>query len=255
MDSQRTGSYEPGQRDAAFVTGGDRLATETAPAFDRVSTRSNTGFYPGTSTGENVMTVRNRVQWGPIIAGLLTTVASMLVLTVLGLAIGTSAFEPRDRRESIGTAAAIWGAISAIISFFLGGWVAAKTAAVGGGFSGLMNGLMVGATALALILYLTGTGLGNLFGTIGSNLGDIANVAQDAAGVASVDQAQSQAQDTAQDAQQAVANVTDDAKQTFLDAEESAWGTLGGLVLALGASALGGLVGHNKRRDLIEGTR
>ena len=227
MDNQRTGTvYETGQSDGGVAT---------APVGGRTEFRPG-GFYPGTTTGEDVMTVRNRVQWGPIIAGLLTTVASMLVLSVLGLAIGSSAFEPRDSGETIGTAAAIWGAASAIISFFIGGWVAAKTAAVGGGFGGLMNGLMVGATALALILYLTGTGLGNLFGTIGANLGDIANVAQDTGGA------------------NAVAGATDNATQAFTDAEEGAWGTLGGLVLALGASALGGLVGHNKRRDLIEGT-
>lgn len=241
MDAQRTGSYESGQLDAPYG-GNDRIMTEA----------SATGFGPASVVGENVLPARNRVQWGPIMAGLLTTIASMLVVTVLGLAIGASAFEPRDSGETIGTSAAIWGAISAIVSFFLGGWVAAKTAAVGGGFSGLMQGLMVGATALALILYLTGSGLGNLFGTIGANIGDIANVAQDTAQQQGV--TPNEAQGTVDEAQAQASEVVDDVQQGFFDAEESAWGTLGGLILALGAAALGGLLGHNKRRDLIEGT-
>lgn len=76
--------------------------------------------------------VKNRVQFGPIIAGVLTTIVTMLILTVLGLAIGASALEPREAGDALGMGAAIWGIVSAVISFFLGGWVAAKTAAVAG---------------------------------------------------------------------------------------------------------------------------
>jgi hypothetical protein len=67
--------------------------------------------------------VKNRVQFGPILAGILTAIATLLILTVLGLAVGSSALEPRDGGETIGTAAAIWGIASALIAFFLGGWV------------------------------------------------------------------------------------------------------------------------------------
>ena len=243
MDTQRTA----GQVDAPHL-GNDRLVGDGSIG------RAAHVAGPVSAVGENVMPARNRVQWGPIMAGLLTTIASMLVLTVLGLAIGSSAFEPRDSGETIGGVAAIWGAISAIIAFALGGWVAAKTAAVGGGFAGLMQGLMVGATALALILYLTGSGLGNLFGTIGSNIGDIANIAQDTSGAATTDQVQAEATDAAAQAQAQVDDVASGAKSAFLDAEEGAWGTLGGLVVALGAAGVGGLLGQNKRRDLIEGT-
>ncbi len=194
-----------------------------------------------TDVGENVMTVRNRVQWGPIIAGVLTAIATLLILTVLGLAIGTSALEPREVGSDLATGAAIWGGLSAIIAFFLGGWVAAKTAAVGGGGSGLINGLMVGVTILALLLWLTGSSIAALLGTLGSNVGDIANVAQGTV-----------QQNPQQQAQQAVQQV--DPQQAFDTVSDSAWGTLAGLVLPLIAAAAGGLLGHNKRRDLIEGT-
>jgi hypothetical protein len=195
------------------------------------------GSHSGTQIGENVMPVRNRVQWGPIIAGVLTSIATLLILSVLGLAIGASAFEPRDAGESIGTGAAIWGALSAIVAFFLGGWVAAKTAAVGGPGSGMINGLMVGATILALLLWLVGSGIASIVGAIGSNIVDIANLAQD------------QGQTAQQQAQ------TADPQQAFENVRDSAWGTLAGLLLPLIAAAVGGYLGHNKRRELIEGTR
>ena len=195
------------------------------------------GSHSGTQVGENVMPVRNRVQWGPIIAGVLTSIATLLILSVLGLAIGASVFEPRDAGESIGTGAAIWGALSAIVAFFLGGWVAAKTAAVGGPGSGMINGLMVGATILALLLWLVGSGIASIVGAIGSNIVDIANLAQD------------QGQTAQQQAQ------TADTQEAFENVRDSAWGTLAGLLLPLIAAAVGGYLGHNTRRELIEGTR
>ena len=253
MQDQGTGSYEPGV--STTPLGSDRVIGNT-PGYG--STAGGRALIDsGTRVGEDTLDVKNRVQWGPIIAGLVSTIASMLVLTVLGLAVGASAFEPRTSGETIGTAAAIWGAASAIISFLIGGWVAAKTAAVGGPGSGMINGLMVGATALALILYLTGAGLGNLFGTVGSNIGDIANVAQDQAqaqGVTTQD-AQNQAQQAQSQIQDTQSTVADTVRNSYDEVRDSAWGTLAGLVLALGASAVGGLLGHNKRRDLIEGTR
>jgi hypothetical protein len=216
------------------------LTDESRPATTRRTWNNGTA---DTEVGENVMPVRNRVQWGPIIAGVLTAIATLLLLTVLGLAIGASAFEPREAGKSIGASAAIWGGLSAIIAFFLGGWVAAKTAAVGGPGSGMINGLMVGATILALLLYLTGSGVASIIGTLGSNIGDIANVAQsDPQG------AQSQTQQAQQQAQQV------DPQQAFQTVRDSAWGTFIGLLLPLIAAALGGLLGHNKRRDLIQGT-
>ncbi len=169
---------------------------------------------------------KNRVQWGPIIGGVLTALATLIVLSLLGLAIGASALEPRDVGESLGTGAAIWGGISAIIAFFVGGFIAAKTAAVGGVGSGMINGFLVGATILALVLYLSGTGLGSALGSLGTNLGDVTNFAQDA-----------QADPAAQ-------------VSSFETLRDSSWGTLAGILLALAAATVGGIVGHNNRRDL-----
>ena len=179
-------------------------------------------------THENdTVRAKNRVQWGPIIGGVLTALATLIVLSLLGLAIGASALEPRDVGESLGTGAAIWGGISAIIAFFVGGYIAAKTAAVGGVGSGMINGFLVGATILALVLYLSGTGLGAAFGSLGANLSDVTNFANDA--------------------------QTDPAAQlsSFETLRDSSWGTLAGIVLALAAATVGGIVGHNNRRDLL----
>lgn len=65
--------------------------------------------------------VRDRVQWGPILAGITTAIG--VLLTVLGLAVGTSAFEPGSAAGDWGTSAGIWGGASVLVALFLGGWV------------------------------------------------------------------------------------------------------------------------------------
>jgi len=203
----------------------------TRPGIDRVEHIDHANH------SGNAVEVKNRVQFGPIVAGILTAIATLLILTVLGLAIGASAFEPRDVGEGVGTAAAVWGVISALIAFFLGGWVAAKTAAVAGAGSGMINGLMVGAGILALVLWLTGSGVSGILGTLGSNIGDITGLVQ-----------QTGAADAAQ-------TPDVDPQAAFNTVQDAAWGTLAGLVLPLAAAAIGGLVGHNERRDVIQAGR
>jgi len=95
---------------------------------------------------------------------------------------------------------------------------------------------MVGAAILVIVLWLTGSGVSNILGSIGSNIGDITNVVQNQ-GVST------------QDAQQV------DPQQAFNTIKDSAWGTLLGLVIPLIAAAMGGWVGHNERRDVIQSGR
>jgi heme A synthase len=181
--------------------------------------------------------MKNRVQAAPIIAGVLTAIAAMLILTVLGLAVGSSALEPRDVGDKVATGAAIWGVISAIIAFFLGGWVAAKSAAVAGVPSGVLNGVMVGVAALVLVLWLASSGVSGLVGALGTNITDIINAARNS-GI------------TTSDVQQQAQQV--DTQAAFNAVKDSAWWTLAGLVLPLIASAIGGWAGHNERDEVVQ---
>jgi hypothetical protein len=192
----------------------------------------------------NVTTPQDRIRWGPILAGVLTTLTTMVVLTILGLAIGASTFAPNENNEGVGTFATIWAALSGLIAFFLGGWIAGRTAAVRRPENATLNGFMVGAAVVALTLWLASTGLGNLLGGLGSSLGEVARIGteQVQSGNVNPGQAQSAAQSAAAQAQQAAVN-------NYETARNSAWATLGGLMLALGAATLGGFVGHKAKTD------
>src|SRR3712207_787071 len=84
---------------------------------------------PAVEVGTNVLTPRNRVQWGPIIAGVIAAIVVFLLLTILGIAIGASVLDPANTAGEIGTWAGVWSAISAVVAFLVGGWIAARSAA------------------------------------------------------------------------------------------------------------------------------
>lgn len=173
----------------------------------------------------------DRVRWAPILAGVAVALSSLLVLTVMGLAVGLAAFEPDELGGgTFSTASAIWGIVSGLAAFALGGWFAAYTAGVTGSSNGMLNGMMVGVTAIVLMLWFVGAGLGNLLGAVAGNLDAVMNVGQQVAGTANP-------------------------ATVYEQAQTNSWISLAGLLSAVIASGLGGWVGHRERSTLFVPTR
>src|SRR5687768_350711 len=85
----------------------------------------------------------DRVRWAAVFAGLFAALTTLVVLSLLGLAIGFSSYNAGEPLQNFGIGAGIWGAISAVIAFAVGGWLAARTAALAGRGIGALNGAMV----------------------------------------------------------------------------------------------------------------
>jgi len=185
---------------------------------------------------------RDRVRWGPILAGLATALTSLLFFSLLGLAFGltvvnagTAAAEG-GAPQGTGTTSAIWAAVSALLAFFLGGWVAGKTGAIFDRGWGAMNGALVFLVAVPVTLLLASLGLGSVLGALGGF-----------AGALNADPGT--AQNAASQAGEAARNVQPiDVARAAETARNAAWGALLGMVLGLGASTLGGMLGT--RREL-----
>src|SRR5436190_14527572 len=83
-----------------------------------------------------------RISWGAICAGAVVALATQLVLTLIGGAIGLATLSPATGQSPSGTAlglgAAIWLVISSLISLFVAGYVAGL---LGGTFNGWRQGL------------------------------------------------------------------------------------------------------------------
>jgi hypothetical protein len=199
----------------------DRVISD-APTYGATTTTRTRAYVPTATYVDEHAHPRNRVQWGPVIAGAMVAIGVMIFMTVLGVAIGSSAFEPGTDLGDWGAGAGIWGGISALVAFFVGGWVAARSAAVWGDYSGAMNGFLAGMTTLVAIIAFAAFGADNALGFLGGTFDNIANF------------------------------TTDEAAQAdaFNVIEDGAWGTLIALVLALGAAALGGWLGHRERYEV-----
>jgi hypothetical protein len=201
--------------------------------------------------------LRDRIRWGPIIAGVVTAFAVLLFLTILGIALGMSALGGDDNPQTWGTAAGIWGGLSLLVAFFVGGWMAARAAATLSESDGPLNGFVTGAATLLLLLWLATTALTGALGFFASTVSNIAGAAAPVA-IEAVDQGavppqtQTAVDQAAENPEAAVPQEVEQAAQQAADtaseaAGPGAWGTTIAIILAIGAATLGGMVGRNER--------
>jgi hypothetical protein len=131
--------------------------------------------YPSSSPDLNVAaasvtTPTDRVRWPAIFAGLFAALSTLVVLAVLGAAVAGSTWDPGDSARTFGIGAGIWAAVSALIAFFIGGFLASRTAAVRGHNNGTLNGAMVWVVAIPLILWMLMGGINSLMRTTADSI-------------------------------------------------------------------------------------
>jgi hypothetical protein len=111
---------------------------------------------------------RDSARWGPIWAGLITAVATFLLLQLLAIGLGLVGIGPNE-----GGGGGWVPAVIGLIAFFTGGSVAGMTSAIRGSATGLLNGFLVWALGVLLILLLSALGLGQVFGALGNVVGQL----------------------------------------------------------------------------------
>ncbi len=191
------------------------------------------------------MEYHDRVRWGPVLAGLFTAIATQLVLSALGAAIGLTSVAnsgaPRSDAGGVGSAVGIWSIISLLISLFIGGWVTTRACGPMSKSSALLNGAVLWATTLAISAWLLSSGVSGAFGIAASNAGAAINQAQQSG--ASLPNPAS------------VPNVT--AEQTRDIAGNAAtvgWSFAIGSLLALASALFGASVGARRPRGAVTQT-
>jgi hypothetical protein len=211
-----------------------------------------------------VVTPKDRVRFGPVFAGLCALITVFVTLSLLGAALGLSTLDADSTNNNPGAFSAIWGAISILVAFFVGGGTAARTAALPGRDVGALNGAMVFMVAIPILLFLAVSGVGTVLGTFR----EIAT-----AGIAAAPEAAQAAQgeganvggainDAATDAAGAVEGAVDDVtnaspaevENVARDAGAVAWTSLLSLGLGLLAATLGGLAG-SRTADIVAASR
>jgi hypothetical protein len=115
------------------------------------------------------------VSWGAILAGAVLTVATQLLLSLLGAGIGLVALgntenADADTATGFGIGAGVWWLVSSLISLFIGGLAAGRLARVSQSTDGIFHGLLVWSVATLFSIYLLTTAASALIGGTFSTL-------------------------------------------------------------------------------------
>lgn len=185
----------------------------------------------------SVVEYHDRVRWGPIISGLVIALATQLILSTLGAAIGATFLAgsgaPRSNAPGVGTGVGIWSIISLLIALFVGSWVAARASGPMNRNTALLNGAILWATTLALGSWLLASGVTGAFGIAASNAGEVVN----------------QVQQGGANLPNNAPNVTAQQARNIADnAAEGLWSFVIGSLLGLAASLGGAATGARKPR-------
>jgi hypothetical protein len=181
-----------------------------------------------------VIAPRDSVRWGPIVAGLVTALSLFLLLSLVALGVGLAAAGSNtaaNQPSSVGTAGTIVAAVIGLLAFVIGGFVAGRSAAVGGRGAGALNGFLVWALGVTAILLLGAMGIGALFGAAGQIFGQIQS--------SNVNPSQVQVNPT---------QAADAVRNSALVAAVS-------LALPALAAALGGAIGARRKEEVVETIR
>lgn len=116
------------------------------------------------------------IRWSAVFAGTVAGIASYVVLSLIGIAIGITAVEP-TAAEPIGAApliTGIWVAVSMLVAAFIGGYVAARMSGLSRRIDGLLHGFVAWATTVllfsALAISAVGGIVGGAFGVLGQGM-------------------------------------------------------------------------------------
>ena len=106
-----------------------------------------------------------RISWGAILAGVVMTLVTQLLLGILGLGIGASGVNPTQEQnpfDGIGLGAAIWFLISTLLALLAGGWVAGRLAGMPHRTDSFLHGLLTWGLTTLVTFYLLTTTIGGL---------------------------------------------------------------------------------------------
>lgn len=205
----------------------------------------------GLEVNTAVVTPTDRIRWGPILAGVFAAMTAAAVLSTLGAAIGMSAYDRNDSARSFALGAGVWGAITMLVAFGLGGWLAARSAAIRGRDNGLLNGVMVAGVGIPLLMFLIGSaGALMSHAELANGRDTQAEQRMTSSGPAAAFDGATQA-GASMSANGGDANSQDrpaKAERASETGSRAAWGTLTALLMAIGAAAFGGFIGARHER-------
>jgi hypothetical protein len=107
---------------------------------------------------EDVMPVRSRISWAPIIAGSVVALSLYFLLTLLGAALGFS-ISDKTSTQGLAIGAAVYAITMTAICLFIGGLVASQLSVGENKLEGALYGVLVWAVVFAMLMWLMASGV------------------------------------------------------------------------------------------------
>src|SRR6516165_7911712 len=128
----------------------------------------------------------SRMSWGSVLAGAVVAGASMILLSLLGVAFGAGGLHFTQSTASdmagYGLGAGIWSAINLLLSIGFGAYVAARLSGTHSHLDAELHGITVWAVAILGMTILLAQAVGAIVGTVASTAGTAAGSAVGTAG-------------------------------------------------------------------------
>lgn len=118
----------------------------------------------------------SRISWGGVLAGTLTTLTVLILLSLLGLGIGMTTIDPmseQDPLSGLGTGTIIWWVVSNLVAIFIGGMVAARSSGLPSNTDGAMHGFLSWGLSLLISVLLVTSTFGSILGGAGTIISSI----------------------------------------------------------------------------------
>ena len=110
----------------------------------------------------------SRMSWGSVLAGAVVAGASMILLSLLGVALGAGGLRFTQTTASdmagYGLGAGIWSAVNLILSMGFGAYVAARLSGTHSHLDAELHGITVWAVAILLVTVLLAQAVGAILG-------------------------------------------------------------------------------------------
>ena len=126
---------------------------------------------------------RKGVSWRAILAGVVTILSVMLILNLIGIAIGLGSIEPTEESNplsGLGTGTLIWWIVSNLLALFIGGFVAARVGVSFSNKSGIIQGIMTWALYTIISAWLLTSTIGSIISGVGNLVGNVVSSAGNA---------------------------------------------------------------------------
>lgn len=159
----------------------------TSPAY---SSPTYTATADVVSADDQKTSLRNRVSWGAILAGVAAALVMQILLNVLGVGIGASSLDAASAGNNPSASGAsmtagIWWTLSGIIASLVGGVAAGRLCGTSDGNTARWHGFVSWCVTTLVVFYLLTSALGGIIGgtfsALGSTLGGAGRAAASAA--------------------------------------------------------------------------